>query len=199
MKQNESAKSGVAPAAASPEAKLSLRRAMPCHAMKPQSFKICLMGEFAVGKTSTVARSVRSTFSATYLTTVGVKVDSKTMSMADDRQLRLVLWDIAGVSALGQMRSHYTMGADGLLLVADGTRKETVDAALSLREQVHQQHGRALPSVLMLNKADLVEEWALSPHAIRELERVLPVFTTSAKTGEGVEETFQALVKGLVA
>lgn len=167
--------------------------------MKFQSFKICMIGEFAVGKTSTVARSVRNTFSETYLTTVGVKVDSKTMPVVADHQLRLVLWDIAGASVLDQIRSNYARGANGLLLVADGTRMDTVTAAISLREQVQRQLGRVLPSVLMLNKADLVDEWAVAPTEIRELERALPVFTTSAKTGAGVEESFHALATALVA
>ena len=156
------------------------------------------MGEFAVGKTSTVARSVRSTFSEEYLTTVGVKVDSKTVFI-DDRQLRLVLWDIAGTNTLDQTRANYTQGASGLLLVGDGTRMDTVTAALCLREQVHRRLGRTLPSVLMLNKADLVEEWTIPPAAICELERKVPVFTVSAKTGEGVEESFRALAASLVA
>lgn len=166
--------------------------------MKFQSFKICMMGDFAVGKTSTVARSVHNTFSETYLTTVGVKVDSKTLPVVADHQLRLVLWDIAGASVLDQIRSNYTRGANGLLLVADGTRKDTVTAAMSLRNQVQQQLGRVLPAALMLNKADLVDEWAVTPAQIRELERALPVFTTSAKTGAGVEESFHALATALL-
>ena len=60
------------------------------------SRKISLLGDFAVGKTSTVARSVRNTFSEVYLTTVGVKVDTKVLADVDGHSLRLVLWDIAG-------------------------------------------------------------------------------------------------------
>ncbi|MEH6421565.1 Rab family GTPase [Pseudomonas sp. CGJS7] len=165
--------------------------------MKSRSFKICVIGDFAVGKTSTVARSVRKTFSETYLTTVGVRVDTKALKIAGSEQ-RLVLWDIAGVSVLEQMRSNYILGANGLLLVADGTRKETVTIALSLREQVHRRLGRLPPSALLLNKADMIDAWDVPPATIRELERELAVFTTSAKTGQGVEESLQALATELV-
>lgn len=167
--------------------------------MKSISRKIILLGDFAVGKTSTVARSVRNTFSDTYLTTVGVRVDSKAMTLDDDLQLRLVLWDIAGANALDQLRSNYVVGAQGILLVADGTREDTVDTALGLRDQAWRLLGRHVPSVLMLNKSDLADAWTISQDRIRELQGQLPTFTTSAKLATGVEEAFGALVRELVS
>ncbi len=157
------------------------------------SRKISLLGDFAVGKTSTVARSVRNTFSDAYLTTVGVKVDTKTITHAEGHSLRLVLLDIAGANSLDQMRANYIGGTQGLLLVADGTRGDTVDTALGLREQANRLLGRELPAVLVLNKCDLAGEWEVPPERIRELALRLPVFSASARTGEGVEEAFGTL------
>ena len=111
--------------------------------------------------------------------------------------MRLVLWDIAGANALDQMRANYIGGTQGLLLVADGTRADTVTAALGLRDQANRLLGRLLPAVLMLNKCDMVAEWEVPPERIRELYVLLPVFSTSARTGEGVEEAFAALVQQL--
>lgn len=85
--------------------------------------KICLLGDFAVGKTSLVSRFVRNTFSEKYLTTVGVKVDSRALELADGRALKLVVWDLAGKSELDSMNRSYIRGASGLMLVADGTRE----------------------------------------------------------------------------
>ncbi|WP_162455027.1 Rab family GTPase [Pseudoxanthomonas kalamensis] len=158
--------------------------------------KISLLGDFGVGKTSTVARAVRNTFSETYLTTVGVKVDSKKLQMANG-ELRMVLWDIAGANTLDQMRANYIAGTQGTLLVADGTRADTADTALGLWQQAERLLGRSLPAVLLLNKRDLAGEWELPPDRIRELEALLPVFSTSARTGEGVEEAFAALAARL--
>lgn len=163
------------------------------------SRKISLLGDFAVGKTSTVARSVRNTFSDAYLTTVGVRVDTKTIIHADGHSLRLVLWDIAGANSLDQMRANYIGGTHGLLLVADGTRADTVATALDLYEQAVRLLGRELPAVLMLNKCDLAGEWEVPPERIRDLAQRLPVFSTSARTGEGVEEAFAALAAALTA
>ena len=163
------------------------------------SRKISLLGDFAVGKTSTVTRSVRNTFSEAYLTTVGVKVDTKAITAADGRSLRLVLWDIAGASSLDQMRANYIGGTQGLLLVADGTRGDTVDTVLGLREQANRLLGRELPAVLVLNKSDLAAEWDVPTERIRELALQLPVFSASARTGEGVEEAFAALASAVLA
>ena len=163
------------------------------------SRKISLLGDFAVGKTSTVARSVRNTFSEAYLTSVGVKVDTKTLSDAEGRDLRLVLWDIAGANSLDQMRANYIGGSQGLLLIADGTRAGTVDTVLKLRDQAVRLLGRELPAVLILNKCDLVGEWEVPPERLRELAQQLPVFSASARTGQGVEEAFDALALAVAA
>lgn len=163
-----------------------------------QARKVCLLGDFAVGKTSLVARTVRNTFSPAYLTTVGVKVDSKTLQI-DGGELRLVLWDIAGANALDQMRANYLGGSHGLLLVADGTRADSVDTALELRKQAERLLQRELPAVLLLNKRDLADEWEVPPPRISALAARLPTFSTSALSGEGVEAGFAALAAQLKA
>lgn len=68
--------------------------------------KICMLGAFAVGKTSLVARCVHSTFSEKYHTTVGVKVDTKPLTY-NGQDLNLVLWDLAGEDEFHQVRTTY--------------------------------------------------------------------------------------------
>ena len=97
--------------------------------------KICMIGAFSVGKTSLVKRYVQSVFSDTYLTTVGVKIDKKTVDVAG-RTVNLILWDLAGEDDIASLRMSYLRGAAGYVLVADGTRPSTLDVALSLRERV---------------------------------------------------------------
>ncbi|WP_057923094.1 Rab family GTPase [Lysobacter capsici] len=164
--------------------------------MTIQSKKVCLLGDLAVGKTSAVIRAVRNTFSKAYRTTVGAKVESN-MAAFDSQPVRLVLWDIAGGRALDPVRTSYMLGASGLLIVADGTRENTVSTALELGEQASRLLGRDLPRVLALNKSDLADEWEVSPSRLRELQERLPVFSVSAKTGEGVHEAFYALWKAM--
>ena len=120
--------------------------------------KICMLGGYSVGKTSLVKRFVDSVFSETYLTTVGVKIDKKTVDLGE-RAVNLILWDVAGEDDVSTVRMSYLRGCAGYVLVADGTRPSTLDVALSLRERVEAEHGR-LPFVLLLNKSDLQEQWA---------------------------------------
>lgn len=160
--------------------------------------KVCLIGDFGVGKTSLVSRVVRNTFSEKYLTTVGAKVDSKVIDLSDDKTLRIVLWDIAGGSDLNEMRTGYLLGVQGILLVADGTRASTAASALSIYRQVEEHLGQSIPSVLMLNKNDLSGSWEI-PHAeMAELRKTIPTFSVSAKSGKGVELAMTALAQDLV-
>ncbi len=156
--------------------------------------KICMLGFFGVGKTSLVQRYVCSVFSDTYLTTVGVKIDKKTVTVRE-QTLNLLLWDIAGADDVSALRTIYLRGAAGYLLVADGTRPETLKAAQSLQGQVVSELG-PVPFVVLLNKHDLAGEWRISEHDVVELTGAgWTVYTTSARTGEGVEAAFQTLAE----
>jgi len=159
--------------------------------------KVCMLGAFAAGKTSLVQRLVTSVFSEKYLTTVGVKIDKKTVHVADS-DVNLVIWDVQGEDPIRDTPAAYLRGAAGFLLVADGTRSDTVSAAHSIHERAKGALGD-VPCVLLLNKADLSAEWEIDHQAIEELARAYAaVFRTSAKTGEGVEEAFLALAAALV-
>jgi small GTP-binding protein len=158
--------------------------------------KICLLGAFGVGKTSLIRRYVDSIFSDAYLTTVGVKIDKKVLTVGTE-ELALILWDIAGEDEIAAVRVSYLRGAAGYLLVVDGTRPETLDTAESIQKRISAEIGAA-PFFVLLNKADLVEDWALPPERIEVLEAAGWIFRrTSAKTGDSVEETFAALAARL--
>ena len=166
--------------------------------MNAVAHKLCMLGDFGVGKTSLVARFVHSTFSEKYLTTVGVKVDSKEIALPGRAPCKLVLWDIAGRSQLDALNMTYLRGASALLLVADGTRERSLHAALNLLMQSRTLLPEATV-LLAINKLDLVEQWEVPPAAIAELRRTLPVHETSALTGAGVEAVFADFATRLVA
>ena len=154
--------------------------------------KICMLGGFAVGKTSLVRRFVQSIFSDIYLTTVGVKIDKKSIALPD-KTVDLILWDLAGEDDIGSFRVSYVRGATGLVLVVDGTRPATLAVALTLRERVEAEFG-AMPFVLLFNKSDLADRWAISDGDIDELkQRGWQIYLTSALSGEHVDDAFRQL------
>lgn len=157
--------------------------------------KICMIGDFAVGKTSLVARFVHSTFSERYLSTVGVKIDTRSIDLASGTQVKFVIWDVAGTDVLTTVERNYLQGATGLILVADGTRKQTLQSALDLGQQAHSVVGQK-PTVLLLNKYDLDDLWELSSDPQVE---GYPVSRCSALSGQGVEQAFHDLASMLAA
>ena len=158
--------------------------------------KICMLGGFGVGKTSLVSRFVTSIFSDTYLTTIGVKIDKKTIAV-DAYEMTLMLWDIYGQDEFQTVRDSYLRGASGYLLVADGTRHATLETAAALQQKAESVIGRV---PLLLNKADLIREWQVDEQALVKLvDRGWSVIKTSAKTGDGVEGAFTMLASRMAA
>ena len=157
-----------------------------------------MLGGSGVGKTSLVSRFVNSMFSDKYLTTIGVKIDKKTVSVGAD-EMTMMLWDIYGEDEFQTVRDSYLRGASGYLLVADGTRHATLATATALQQKAESTVGH-VPFLLLLNKADLQAHWQVNEAALWKLaEQGWTVATTSAKTGAGVEDAFTKLAQKLAA
>jgi small GTP-binding protein len=154
--------------------------------------KICMMGAPGVGKTSLVRRFVDSVFSEKYLSTIGVKIDRKTVDVGEDT-LNLMLWDLQGEERYEWVRLQYLRGASGYILVADGTRPDTLETAIGLQENAANRDA-SLPFLLCLNKADLWNQWTISATQQEWLkEKGWTVLQTSARSGDGVEQAFREL------
>ncbi len=167
------------------------------------SKKICLLGDFAVGKTSLVRRFVYNLFDDKYISTIGVKVSRKTVAvMTQDgvAELTMMIWDLAGNEEFDHIRASYMRGSAGAVLVCDLTRPSSL---IQLRENV--THLRTVVKeprlILAANKVDLVDERQISEQEIQAIaqELDLPYLYTSAKTEEGVEELFRTLGSRLLA
>lgn len=154
--------------------------------------KVCMVGAFAVGKTSLVRQYVESIFSEKYLSTVGVKIDKKQL-VVRNRTMDLIIWDLHGEDDFQSVRMSYLRGASGCIYVADGTRRATLETALALRQRVETAIGPT-PAILALNKCDLEELWEVDPQTIPAGGiKDFSILRTSAKTGQSVEAAFEAL------
>ncbi len=156
--------------------------------------KICMLGAFAVGKTSLIQRYVHSLFSEKYHTTVGVKIDKKAVTVKGT-PVDLILWDIYGEDEFQEVRPSYLRGAAGCLLVVDGTRGYTLDTAQTLLKRTQEVAGH-IPVIFAFNKSDLMDAWEIEPVQL-EAMRTQGVVTiqTSAKDGSGVESAFTTLAE----
>lgn len=161
------------------------------------SKKVCMLGGFSVGKTSLVERYVHSLFSDKYLSTVGVKISKKVLSL-DGTDATLILWDMEGKDTYAKVNLSYLRGAMGFFTVADGTRKETLETAMALRQTALSVAGD-VPSCLLVNKADMKDRWEITEAMLSPLAaQGVRVLHTSAKTGEGVEDAFVSLTKDML-
>lgn len=159
--------------------------------------KVCLIGATAVGKSSLVARYVRSVFSDEYRTTIGVKIELRRVNV-DGHVLDLVLWDLSGEDEFQTVQRAYLRGARGYVLAIDGTRRATEEVAIALEARVRETIG-AVPFIVALNKADLAATWELDDEDIEAMKRRgWTVVRVSARTGEGVDALFEELAKAIL-
>ncbi len=185
--------------------------------MSTISKKICLVGDFGVGKTSLIRRFVDRQFSDQYLSTVGVKISRKTIRKSEvsqsgippsekllestldaDREIQLLIWDIEGSTQFRAIAPSYLQGAKGAIIVGDLTRRETLD---HLTEHLHtfRTINPGAMAVVALNKSDLVDaaqqkRWLESNSFDNVRDQVLGIYATSAKMSNNVDPLFQVLV-----
>ena len=158
-----------------------------------KKIKVCMVGDFSVGKTSLTQKFVNNVFSDKYLTTIGVKIDTAMIGST-----KLIVWDVAGRDSLSPINSSYLVGAAGIILVGDGTRANTVSDLSGIWDTVKSRIGE-VPVVVALNKADLCD-WSVSDQSYTFFsEQGWDVFSTSAKDGRNVEEMFKALVDKIMS
>ncbi len=159
--------------------------------------KVCLLGDFAVGKTSLVRRFVEGRFDDRYLSTIGVKVDRKVLHAVGPSGpvvLSVMLWDLAGGPNIGPVSPSYYRGAAGAVIVCDVTRPETLTGAGRYAEGFLATNPGAL-WILAANKVDLAEGRLVSDEDLAQAagRHGVPLFLTSARTGEQVESLFERL------
>ncbi len=160
--------------------------------------KVCLLGDFGVGKSSLINRFVYNRFEGTYLSTIGVRISRKEVTW-QNLSVHLLIWDLAGGEEFAEMLASYLQGASGALLVCDLTRSNT----LSVIEHYGSMMRSSMPSVSFIilgNKSDLAHQSEIKSDNLEQLSQQLqaPWWFTSAKTGENVEIAFKTLAERLM-
>jgi small GTP-binding protein len=170
------------------------------------SKKICIIGDFGVGKTSLIRRYVDRQFSDHYLSTIGVKISRKQLKIlasdASKISCQLMIWDIEGKTEFQSITPSYVAGAKGSIIVADLNRPETLEHIQEHLDLILSINPGNIAIAIALNKSDSVY-----PEKIQDMmglmESIQPcpaqkIYVTSAKTGHAIEELFEDLARSLL-
>lgn len=162
-------------------------------------FKIAVIGEGAVGKTSLIKRFTQGSFVKDYIKTLGAQF-SRYEQIAGKQRTRLFFWDIAGQSEFNFMRPTFYNGAKAAIIVYDLSRPETLPTVETWYKDITQYTG-AIPIICFGNKSDLIDEEKYDDKSIKALaekNNFLGFYKTSAATGKRVHDAFNAIIKVLV-
>jgi small GTP-binding protein len=165
------------------------------------SKKICLVGDFGVGKTSLIRRFVDRQFSDKYLSTVGVKISRKKVDLSEEKSVQLLIWDLEGHTKFKAIAPSYLQGASGAIIAADVTRQETIDNCTERLQLFLSVNPKGI-AIFALNKADLIEpekvQLLLENVKKEQPEQVIATYCSSAKTGENVDEMFHLISQQMI-
>ncbi|MEA2069733.1 MAG: Rab family GTPase [Asgard group archaeon] len=164
-------------------------------------FKVLLIGEAAVGKTSLTIKFVHGKFKSDYLLTVGMEPYSKYIKVNGDT-VTLSIWDIAGQQRFDVFRTMFFRGAKAALLVFDLTRPATFTKLQNWNDDLIKNAGKDVVKILVGNKVDLEDLRSVSKKEALAYAKKIGAITyieTSAKTGKHVEESFKCITKKLLS
>lgn len=168
------------------------------------TFKIVLLGDGAVGKTSLRSKYMGEGFQGDYLLTIGVDFATKDVSK-DGKDFKAQIWDLAGQERFKFLQEKFLKGTQGILFVYDVNRVESLESAIDWFYEVEKEVKKPVPVVILGNKIDTIPEDKRG-HLPKEIKleawggkQVFPILNTSAKTGENVDQAFNNLINAILS
>jgi small GTP-binding protein len=161
-------------------------------------YKVIVIGDPAVGKTSLLIKFVKNQFEQRYLPTVGVNIVKEPIELSDyNARVNLMFWDVAGQPQFYMLHRPYFNGADGMILVFDVTRSSTFSNVNNWYNSAVKYGLSGIPRILIGNKIDLKDERKIILPMAEHLSEKLnaPYFETCALTGENVKIVFQKIAE----
>lgn len=158
--------------------------------------KVCVIGNFGVGKTSFVRCFVERRFAQDYLTTIGVSISRKLVELGGE-SVELIIWDVAGDQNSGSeevFESEYLRGAQGVIVAVDGTQSSLLETAKKFLGSVPGESA----SIVIVTKGDLVPEEVHTALADELSALGKSVYVTSSLSDQNVIEAFHSLAEVLI-
>ncbi|KAJ3594821.1 hypothetical protein NHX12_004126 [Muraenolepis orangiensis] len=158
-------------------------------------FKILIIGNSSVGKTSFLFRYADDSFTPAFVSTVGIDFKVKTI-YRNDKRIKLQIWDTAGQERYRTITTAYYRGAMGFILMYDITNEESFNAVQDWSTQIKTYSWDNAQVLLVGNKADMDDERVVAAERGRQLSEQLGFehFEASAKNNINVKQTFERLV-----
>lgn len=156
-------------------------------------FKILIIGDSGVGKSCILLRFTEDDFSINHVATIGVDFKSRVIPVQKKR-VKLQIWDTAGQERFKTLAKTYYNGAMGVLIAYDCSQPRTFENIRSWLETIKLQASEHTAIVLIGNKYDLLDKQVTDDEASSyAAELGIKFFPTSAKTGSGIKQAFEAL------
>lgn len=164
-------------------------------------FKVLLVGDSGVGKSSLLLRFADNQYSESYMSTIGL--DFKIRSITNDitnKTSKLQIWDTAGQERFKTITSSYYRGSDGIILVFDITSRASFQHIDMWYSHIMRYVQHKFPMILVGNKCDQDINRQVSYNEANEYARLLgmPYMETSAKEDTHIEKCFQTLEKNMI-
>jgi len=166
---------------------------------KQFQFKLVLLGESAVGKSSLVLRFVKDQFDDYRESTIGAAFLTQTVTLDDQTTVKFEIWDTAGQERYKSLAPMYYRNANCAVVVYDITQASSLEKARNWIRELQRQADPSIVIALCGNKADLAARRQVTQEEAQKYaeEEGLMWSETSAKTGEGVADIFTAIAKKL--
>jgi len=161
---------------------------------KHYSYKVIVIGDPRVGKTSLLNKFTTNQFKTEYLPTVGANFMTEVVKI-DNKHIKMQIWDIAGQDKFSELSTSYFSGASGIVIVFDVTRRRTFRNVINWYGKCLENGIAHLPIVLTGNKIDLTNRRRIENEDAMTISDMMkaPYFETSAKVGTSVKAMFMML------
>ena len=166
-------------------------------------YKVILIGDPAIGKTSLIRKFVKTQFEADYIPTVGVSISKEIVTLnigGEEKKINLMIWDLAGQPQFFLLHKVYFKGANGVIIGCDLTRTHTYSNMKEWHKELVKNGLTSLPMVLAGNKSDLKDDRVVSVAHIDHMKETLSIpdyIETSAKDGSNVKHLFELIARNI--
>eukprot|EP01130_Rhizamoeba_saxonica_P000341 TRINITY_DN1030_c0_g3_i2.p1 TRINITY_DN1030_c0_g3~~TRINITY_DN1030_c0_g3_i2.p1 ORF type:complete len:205 (-),score=67.76 TRINITY_DN1030_c0_g3_i2:127-741(-) len=157
-------------------------------------FKLLLIGDSGVGKSSLLLRFADNTFSDSFISTIGVDFKIKTVDVGGT-SVKLQIWDTAGQERFRTITSSYYRGAHGIIVVYDITNEDSFNNVKKWLQEIERYAADDVQRILVGNKCDLVNERKVGFEDAKDMADMLAItfIETSAKDCTNVEQAFETM------